>query len=218
MAMNERELTLVFGYIHRMEIKWKDLSIPEPIVLLFALYYIPKAEFDLSMKSMNMIISGDNNEFVHNNLPNTIGWRSIFGKRVFKGYGKYEWNLEIIEAGDAVNSWQIMVGIIKNEYCARRKEESAFGNEVSIGLVGSQRGITEFGIVDSEYGELFNQVGDTVKMVLDLDELTLSYTINGTDYGPAITKDKSYNFGINKDTEYRFALSLISGRKLRLSD
>ena len=48
----------------------------------------------------------------------------------------------------------------------------------------------------------------TETKLLDLDELELSYVINGSDYGPAVDKNNSYHFGLNKENEYRFALKL----------
>ena len=176
-VMDNRERALIFGYIREIESKWNDISIPEPIILLFILFYTPKAEFDLALKSKNMIVSGDNNEFVENDInDNGDNWKSIFGKRIMKRYGKYEWNLEIIEANhDVINSWRIMVGVIINKYCEIRKEKSAFADNMSVGLVGSEQGITETAIINDSYGELFEKVGHTIKVILDLDNLTLSY-------------------------------------------
>lgn len=215
--MNEQQKFLVFGFVRGIEKEYKNIRIPEPIVLLFALYYVANAEWDLSLKSADIMVSGDNNEFVENMTASQYSWKSIFGKRICCGYGKYEWNLKIISTTKQVsNSWKIMVGIIENKYCSQQTEDSAFDDKWGIGLVGSTQGITQTSIVNSDYGELFEKVGDTVKIILDLDNLTLSYVINGTDYGAAIDANNSYKFELNKHDEYRLALSIIKGRKLRL--
>ena len=215
--MSIKQRDLIFGYIHEIEKLYK-LNIPEPIILLFALFYISNAEWDLSILSNYIKVSGDNNEYVENMEDIDEDWKSIFGKRICCGYGKYEWNLEIVESSSSNNNWNIMVGIIKNDarFCMKARDRSAFEKFTSIGIVGSERGIVEWWIVNRKYGEKFEKVGDTIKVILDLDNLTLSYTINGTDYGPAIDSTNSYDFDLNKENEYRFALSLISGRKLRL--
>ena len=73
-------------------------------------------------------------------------------------------------------------------------------------------------LITHDYGEKFGKKGDTIKVILDLDESTLSFVINGNDYGPLYKKDESYGFEFNKENEYRFALSLRKGLKVRLCE
>ena len=59
-----------------------------------------------------------------------------------------------------------------------------------------------------EYGEKCGKEGDIIDVYLDLEKYTLSFGVNGTDYGIA--------HKLNQNKEYRLALSLVIGRRVKL--
>ena len=142
-----------------------------------------------------------------------------------KGHGKYEWNIEIIKAGAVSIGYDedgtLVIGIQNNKYCKERLNGIAFGEGKGIGIIaGPYKGIYSGNKKNWNYGEIIGQKGDQIKMILDLDNLVLSYVINGTDYGAAVTADKGYGFELNVNTEYRFGLSFAGvsdAPKVRLS-
>ena len=213
--MEERARNLIMGYIHEFEKDYKkktndSLSIADPIILLLTLYFIDTVGFDLELNSKSIKLSGDNNEIAENRRVGR--WCSIFGKRIFKGYGKYEWNIEIIKAGATTVDYDepgtLVIGIQNNKFCKERLDGMAFGEGKGIGIIaGPYRGIYSGNSRNVNYGQIIGKKGDKIKMILDLDNLMLSYVINGTDYGAAVTAEKGYGFDLNKDDEYRFGLS-----------
>ena len=60
----------------------------------------------------------------------------------------------------------------------------------------------------------FELVGDKLKMILNLNNQTLSYIINGKDNGAVKTLP---NFRISRNDEYRFGVSICPGRVIQLS-
>ena len=181
-------------------------------------------KWDNKMKSKYISISSDG-LIIKNNIPNIYRstfdeWRSIFGTKIISKSGKYKWNFEIISIDDYTtkNEWKLIIGIIKDEYIYNKLEEIFINTQdigIGIGFIGGEStikgGISMEGT--ESYGINFDNVGDKLTMILDLDNNILSYTINGQIFGPV---DLGGNFKLNKNDKYRLAVSLCSGRTLKM--
>eukprot|EP01084_Bolivina_argentea_P156906 273426_1 len=218
--MLPHEKDLIFGYNHIAEKEYKCV-IPAGIIRLVASYYFPADIWDLSLKSKDITLS-NNNQCVYHNCPYGSGqtaWRSIYGTNICTN-DIYKWGLKIVKVdpnSGKGNSWNILVGICQSQICKDRLEkcfmEKCFKAEEDLnrphpqayGFIGSLARLTGKGSLN--YGQPFKQDGDTIIMTLDMIEKTLSYEINGVDYGKA--------FDVEKAT-YRLALSISDGRCIQL--
>eukprot|EP01084_Bolivina_argentea_P001411 2597_1 len=213
--MNTKDELLVFGYIHQMEREHMQIRIPEPLILLFGFFYVDPAEWDETLKSDDITIldgcirSADDIRSDY--------WRSIFGKRICTESGKYEWNFEIIDSfqsSNMFNSWRLFIGIMEIEFCEKHLQEDCIYKNESIGFVCSQSTLAS-GMDEIPYGEKFEKKGHKLKMILDLDNLSLSYTINGNDYDNALATD-STGFTLNKTDKYKLAVCICPDTTLKM--
>ena len=107
-----------------------------------------------------------------------------------------------------------MAGIIKNEYCKSRTQSTGV-----LAYIGESIGY--FGSIGQIYGAQkgwikglpkYENVGDILKIILDLDKEILIFVINGESH--QVQTDDI--FRIDKNIKYRLAVSLCPGRKLQL--
>lgn len=223
---------LVFGYVHNAESEYQLANFPEPLIYILALFFVHTAEWDESLKSEHIMVSDDacihHEAYQHKNMHNNF-WRSIFGKRECSQSGRYEWKFQIADRDfphklndnelTMSNTWHLFIGIMKAELCAGYVETDCMYKGESVGFVGSTARVTSGGGSDSqEYGEAFETKGDTLAMILDLDatEPTLSYVINGTDYGAV--NASAIGLALSKSDTYRLAVCVCPNTKLQLLD
>ena len=211
---------LIFGYCRRIEHEC-NLNIPELITYILAAFYATYEEWDVDLKYKDVEIS-HNGTCVRSVNTTNGDWRSIFGKRICKEKGVYSWKIKYVKADGSVshgyNYWKTVIGIAQNhEQLAKLTpdcfiEDQLMDNYVSYGFIGNcSQLVVMVGHKENtrDYGEGLNKEGDTVEVHLDLNENTLSYTINGTDYGEAY-KVKS------TPTGYRLAVAIVDGFTLQL--
>ena len=223
--MTQKHKYLIYGYIHRIESKFKSLKIPKELFYLFAIFYVPLPDWDKELMQKDIIIK-ENRCIVNIDTSINSYWRSIFGKRVVTKYGKYEWNFEIVSINKEKiiggQGWHIVIGILKDKYS--KKLIKHLGGSIfiefgkSIGFVTSspriQGGISHHKKKYANSTAKFENKGDKLKMTLDLDNKTLSYKINGKDYGNVDFGDK---FVLDSNEKYRMGMSLCPGRTIKLS-
>ena len=176
----ERRLT-VSGYIREYE-EVNQVSIPSEIILVLVLFYGNDTdEWDPKLISKCMELKSKTLTQI------AVGYRSSYGKRIIDS-GIFKWILKInqwenngfmlglrtVKSNDDIpptNTWFTECGY-KNGYGFRIRPSltSLTGPE---GYAGGK-----------EYG-VEPQNGAIIEMILDLDNLTLSYIIDGVDYGKA---------------------------------
>eukprot|EP01084_Bolivina_argentea_P164896 286600_1 len=151
----------------------------------------------------NITISGQT-------IENSGGsWQSVFGTKICGAPYIYKWTLQIVDVSkNSGNSWKIIIGIIEKG-TGQEVKSNYFTSQAGkgYGFIGSQAGITVGGGKDDTYGQKFEKEGDKIEVCLDMKNLTLSYAINGTQYGVA--------HDVN-NREYRLAVSIYPGRKIEL--
>ena len=223
---NENE-HLIFGYVHQIEQNYKNMNIPIDIINLVAYFYLLYDEWDVNEKSECIQLS--NNNTCIQNIDTTKGYytmSSIFGTTICKrDNGKYEWKLQVTNTNtnhqfEDMNGSNV-IGIIKiGRYRDKSKNidldddflRSFYGYGVCHGKAKATCNVPVAvffdSLQDSKYGELFANINDTMTVCLDMDNYTLSYNINGTDYGKA--------FDVDKDSDYKFAVSIRTDITLQM--
>ena len=194
----QKQKDTVFGYIRRIE---KELfssdfgAIPNGIVLICILFYghIPD-EFDPKHIGPGLIL--------HEQTISSRGYGggSAFLKRTLES-GHHEWRFRIDKRKIDIQS--IVFGIWRIQKDEDPPIHTWFTNGGNKGYcfnaVYSQIGDIKSGFtIGTKYGVRCNE-GDVIEMILDFDDLSLSFRINGTDYGKA--------FDI-KQNKYRAAVFL----------
>ena len=123
--------------------------------------------------------------------------------------GRHQWTFKIVERRGTViiGIWRVL-----------QNEQPPLGHNFARGSYRQYRGYGYFvskglrtdkncGVSDSPYGVVCKD-GDIVEMILDFDELSLSFKVNGTDYG------KCHDV---KQDKYRAAVFLYeAGCKIQL--
>ena len=194
MDLTDNEQDLLFsGWIRRNSTKFQC-----EMILTSAIFIINKyAEFlpeiwDQKLKSKYIDIQGLS--VVINTKQKMNGEQSIYCiKRVSTGKHKWKFRYDQVTR----NVWNL-IGIAKTRtQLPTEKPWMGIGGDYGYAFAGPQS-------VTAEpkwrlYGKCCNS-GDIVEMILDLDERTVSYTINGKDYG--IADDNI------EQTEYRAGVTL----------
>ena len=216
----DKTRNLVFGYIRAEERRY-SLRIPELIAYTCAAFYVFYDEWDLQYQDEKVKLSMDGT-CVHSEDTHQGDWRSMFGSKICKEKGKYSWKIKYIRVEATVsnqfNSWKSLIGIIRDQKDILMLNTLSYftSNTVSVqpgyGFVGSESSIVvDGGASRIKYGEKLEKEGDEIEVILDLDANTLSYIMNGTDYGKA--------FNIEPCAEgYRLAVSVVDGMSLQLCD
>ena len=158
-------------------------------------------------------------------------WQTAFGKEVCTVGNKYEWTLAILKIDKhTYNHWKILIGVMKNCHCStlitwkashsdHRYSTSKFFTSLSgagYAFIGSIGAITTGNKSEKIYSEhdgkieKFEKVGDVIKVILDLNQYTLSFEVNG--YNPGIA------YVVQKNWDYRLAVSMTEGRYIQMVD
>ena len=202
---------LINGYIRNMQVILpKDetfYNIPPLINHICLIYYGSTDEWDSKYISKKMKLQ-DN--CITNISDVAYEYVSAFGRAIISS-GKFHWKFKIEKVQKT--GWYIVIGIwkIKSEveppketYFTHKGYKSGYGFVTEDGKLVTETGGSSF----KKYG-VPCKTGDIIDMYLDLDKLTLSFAINGTDYGPA--------FRDIENTSYRMALNMQQkGDSLRL--
>ena len=117
--------------------------------------------------------------------------KSAYGTAIISD-GEYHWKFTIKKYSAGANTWSIVIGIWKTtssptppieHYTWFTRYGNGYGFVLGDGKLVVLRGNTS---ENTKYAKDYVAAdGDIIDMYLDLNKATLSYTINGTDYGVA---------------------------------
>ena len=191
----------VYGYIRRQK-SLKYERIPTGIIYICILFYGNFTdEFDPEWKGKTMDLSKNNKRVRYD--P-TGDFESIFCKKIIES-GYHEWKFKVIKPG--TEGPYMMMGLWR---CSKDKEpptttyftngkNQGYGYSVANATLSQiDNGCTS---TSNPYGVVIRE-GDIVEMIVDFDDLSLSWKVNGKSYGKShdITKDK-----------YRAAIFMCAG-------
>ena len=180
----ERQM-IVYGFIHRFESKNKQ-EIPEGIILVCVLFYGNGAdEWDLEQISDYMTLSDRTITQSENHLA------SSYCKNIIES-GIFSWKFRIEDNSNGTD-WEgggkFMIGIwkvkdkepVKDTYFTRGGGVKGYGFEPNGAILTNDNGNVDDAL---EYVRRCRK-GIVIEMILNLDELVLSFKIDGEDYGKA---------------------------------
>ena len=181
----------VYGYIHGLQRKYNQ-NIPKEIIFICILFYGNETEeWDSKYISKYMEVSGKTLKQTRD------GMGSSFGKLVIDS-GVFKWRLKINEC----QKYGFILGIRAVDDKAEHLStcmwftdggfHNGYGWKSSTTRLSNNRGM----LLGDEYGvEPSN--GSIIEMILDLQNLTLSYIIDGKNYGKAFDIKKcKYRLGL----------------------
>ena len=141
--------------------------------------------------------------------------RSVYGKYIVKNGDIFQWNIGIKSYCDDNSMWHSYIGVIQDipsvlkQFSYTYDWYKKYGYQ--FGVKNKQLRPNQHKNHDSLYGEKFMKNGDTMSIILNLKNYTLSYIINGNDYGVAFKniKNASYRLAISmsnlgKGSEFEF--------------
>ena len=180
----------VCGFIRRLE-KEMDMM-PKEIIDLFVLFYGNGSdEWDPELLSTDHVTLDEDNRMV-SSLKNKCSDGNAYMKRIVE-FGYHEWKLKVKYG--TTTSGHLMIGLwrIQNKKTPPLRSYYTDGKEKGYGFACSQGKL-----VNPKHGYgFYNDYGVSVTdsiidMIVDFDNLSLSFKIDGKDYGKAfdITQDK----------------------------
>ena len=185
-----RQIT-VYGYIHEYE-KVNDVNIPKGIILVLILFYgNDKDEWDPKHISEYMTLSDKTI------TQKKYDYASSYGKRIIDS-GVFKWRLKVNEC----NNYGFLLGIRRVEdketYPPTDTWFTEGGFQNGYGFYSHEPILTSSdGFALGEKYGIKPSNGSIIEMILDLDDLTLSYIIDGKDYGKAFDVAKGkYRLGV----------------------
>ena len=203
----------VSGYIHGLETKYK-YEIPKEIIFVCILFYGNEVdEWDPKLVGQctkligrTLIIDDEVKHFVTG---------STFGKKIVKS-GIFSWKFKVESIRDTFAGFNPMIGIwkVKNKvdkpplgkfFTADANYNEAYAFDPGEAKLANPNGY--FDSLDKyKYGKKCKK-GTIIEMVLNLDELTLGYIIDGVDYGKAVDVVQG---------EYRAAVFICPGDSMTM--
>ena len=197
----------VFGYIRDIQHKLpRDIAyfnIPMSIYQMCTLYYHRFEKWDPDNKDSTYEIIDD--YILHQTME---GWGSAFLTNIVK-IGKHDWIFKLTEYPAHRN---VCIGIVKMDKDKPTKShlglepDTVYSFLANFALTNVHCSRDEW---RNKYGEKCKK-GDEIGMHLDLNKLTLSFSINGKDFGKAYDIDKcEYKAAINM-TQKGCKLELVS--------
>eukprot|EP01084_Bolivina_argentea_P116368 206776_1 len=177
---------LTFGYCREMETLLHLYSlIPTEIKQLIHLYQLCET-WDSQYSDANLILDASSIK-----KWNTKTLCTAFGSTVIGGKKKFVWKIRIKSSSDSYQNrkgYFAYIGIIKDRTVNYDilTDWKANGNGYAFNC-GKAKLIVDIAHKYSKvtYGETFTKPGDTIQMTLDLKKRTISFMINGKDYGIA---------------------------------
>ena len=162
---------------------------------------------------------------------------TVFGRKtVSPNSGIHEWILRIVESKNSHTNYSLVIGVTKNHFIEECIHEPKGSSKHPGGTGAIHRlpvAFMRFNGIDRGYGFVANrgckmkqlnqndhrlwkygvrirECNEIMRVVLDMDEYTLSYVINGKEYGIA--------FDVDKECEYRLAVCMLPGMMVELCD
>ena len=199
---------LTWGYVRNIEIIHKALNIPTPINDIIYLYLRMYDEWSEQYKSKDISIDDKTSIITFDSDDDS----TIYGTQIIKD-GIFKWRLKLISFRSTSQA-SPYVGIIENNpnYLKMYSDDNNW-DDYGYQLCGGSGRLYEYGFTNPDRWSTrskWRKDGDVLEMTLDLNEHTLSFKVNDTDFGAL--------FSNVKDKEYRLSLSLLrsEGSQLRL--
>jgi len=206
----------------------RNETVCQDLMHLITYFYLP---FDSwSRADASPFIQLSNNDTCIQNVCKRASYspnKSIFGETECVSPHKYEWTLEVVSNADTNVKASNIIGIAKVNENKPMNAEMGFldrpdaGFGLADGLI-AMKGATNMGLniffnsllsetdTSENYGTLFGKSSDVMTVCLDMGKHTLSYRVNGVDYGKA--------FDVDSGCKYRLAVSLSAGIVMKLCD
>lgn len=119
----------------------------------------------------------------------------------------YYWKIKLILATNIINTVRIIIGVVEKSCWETLKNERSVPHMQMYSLFGSNPKFCEKGeMMKNVINDRFEKVDDIIEVQLNCKLRTVSYVINGTDYGVVFTL---------KPGIYRFAVSTCQGRTVQ---
>eukprot|EP01083_Nonionella_stella_P061315 159813_1 len=217
---------VTLGYIRGME-----RYIPNDVTHIILQYYMVTDEWDAEAKSKSIVISNNAKGSCIQNIGKDLVkdlMQTVLGKTVITN-GKHEWCFHIVAAPKQPRDHMTtLIGIQTIDSLIVVDRAFVEEDSTGYGLLGGTCKTTGANSMivtrffeqllhehvypnrdnPSHYGCEFGKLGDTIKMSLDMNNCTVSYTINDVAYGSA--------FDIDATKQYRLAVSLDPGVKIEM--
>lgn len=181
---------LVSGYIRQKIMDLYELNVPIELIKLCFLFWYSKTcdtwDESLCHQLVEINKKGTCFKFVNGSCPdNNSGLSSVFGNNCIHSSEIFTWNIRF----NTKVSWAC-IGIIKDDQNVLYQNitDNNYGRD-NPGCFLTNHGTMcfEWNRI-RKYCDRFDQKGDLIEMTLNMKEHTLSYKINGMDYGIAHDK------------------------------
>ena len=197
---SDKKILLVYGYIREIEEEYKIRSIPKEIREIIYLYQKFSDEWDKKVSHQDLIISGSSIRWENQNEMTAFGSYAV-------SEGIWNWKLKIKSlVGDMFIACPY-IGIIESEDENTLIHYQDRGNWQKCGyqLCAGNNGLwTRYGqCITRDINCVWNRVDDILEMILDLNDKTLRFVLNGQDCGVA--------FDEISDASYRLAITCWGG-------
>ena len=190
---------LVWGYIRRVGKQYRSLSIPLEINDIIYLYQRLYDQWNQEIKHRDRHVSVDTDKSIIT-INTNYQW-TIYGTKIVKE-GEFSWKVKIISFNRNETSHYPYIGIVVEKDKEDFQDDDDFA-AIGYQLCGGSGRLYAFSDVQEEKElerDIWVNDGDILEMSLNLDEQTLSYKINDTDFGALFT-------GVKPD-QYRLALGV----------
>ena len=207
----ERQMLLVWGFVRNIQQMYKSLIIPLEINDIIYLYQTFCDEWSKKYSHPNAIIdeTQTNVKFIMNKR------QTAFGDFVVK-QGGFQWKLQIISFNKTNGNYYPCVGVIEDDVNYTIHQQYSIWDEVGYQLCAGNSDLNSLNdneyISDSHTADNYEcewkNEGDILEIILDLDQRTLRFAVNGKDCGIAFrdVKQTSYRLALTTDVDAEFQL------------
>ena len=199
-----REL-LVWGYIRQLEKIHNDMNIPIEINDIIYLFQRIYDQWDKKYSNEHIMIDQEKSMITFN-APNNHEFVTAFGSHsVSKGI--FKWKIKLLSfVNNGLHGGSPFVGIIEDKEELVQSSQSGDWDGYGYQFCGGSGNLySEWAYRENkaiDYGCKWKEEGDVIEMILDLDDYTLSFSVNGEGFGVA--------FKNIMDTNYRLVLSAFN--------
>eukprot|EP01083_Nonionella_stella_P022496 62227_1 len=136
-------------------------------------------------------------------------WGTILGETVVQSNETYFWTFQIVgeKPTEISNTWKIVIGIVPRDWKKTTNASYTFVAQ-NYGFIGANGTTNAKGKQKVNKDKFGSNEKDKLTMILDLKLHTLSYIIND--------KDNGIRIHYIPPNDYRLAVSLCKGRKVKL--
>ena len=144
-------------------------------------YFYNKEQFDPALCGVSYFLE-ENNTLLINKQTSILTATSAYLSKVVES-GLHRWQFKFAKYNSA--TYYATIAVWKTKWkpnLGGRMDQASIAEDKSYGWIISHKKLAISGVA---YGEKRCREGDTIEMILDLDERTLSYSVNDESYGIA---------------------------------